>query len=188
MTDAWEGLKPPYRTICADPPWPWPQTGQGRNRRGVNPGRHRDGQLDAPLTYSDMRLSDIEALPIRELVDDTQGCRLFLWVTNHHLRHGWDIIEGWGFEPQERVLVWCKPPRSTVPVTTEFILIGRRGHVPRMPWHHTTWCQWPLQARGHAVKPPAAYDLIESWCPGPYLDLFGRQGRFGWDTWGKGVE
>lgn len=50
----------------------------------------------------------------------------------------------------------------------------------------STWFQWP---RGpHSAKPAAAYDLIERVSPGPYVDIFARATRLGWDSWGKGYE
>lgn len=50
----------------------------------------------------------------------------------------------------------------------------------------STWFQWPRLT--HSVKPPASYDLIESVSPGPYIELFARQPRLGWDSWGLGYE
>lgn len=38
---------------------------------------------------------------------------------------------------------------------------------------------------GHSRKPEASYELIEKVCPGPYLELFARQRRPGWDAWGN---
>jgi N6-adenosine-specific RNA methylase IME4 len=47
----------------------------------------------------------------------------------------------------------------------------------------TRWFTWP---RGrHSVKPDAFYDLVEQVSPGPYLELFARRQRLGWDTWGN---
>ncbi len=37
----------------------------------------------------------------------------------------------------------------------------------------------------HSVKPDAAFALVERLCPGPYLELFARRERAGWDGWGK---
>lgn len=37
-------------------------------------------------------------------------------------------------------------------------------------WHDTTWFQWPLTST-HSRKPDAFLDLVESWCPGPYVEL-----------------
>lgn len=41
---------------------------------------------------------------------------------------------------------------------------------------------------GHREPPGSRYprtDLIESVSPGPYLELFARRNRLGWDTWGN---
>lgn len=45
------------------------------------------------------------------------------------------------------------------------------------------WFTWP---RGvHSQKPEAFQDLVEQVSPGPYLELFARRQRLGWDTWGN---
>jgi N6-adenosine-specific RNA methylase IME4 len=168
-------LSPPYSTIVVDPPWHYDK---------VNPDKDREGYKGGGLAYSSMTLDEIKALPIGGLADDS---RCFLWVTNRYLRHGWDVLEAWGFDVQDRVLVWCKTPRATTPVTTEFVLIGKLGNPARLPWHGTTWFQWPLQPV-HSQKPDAFADLVESWCPGPYVELFARAPRLGWDSWGHGYE
>lgn len=46
----------------------------------------------------------------------------------------------------------------------------------------TAWL-WPRLP--HSVKPDAFYDLVERASPGPYLELFARRNRLGWDTWGN---
>lgn len=188
-------LDPPYSTIVADPPWhydttnpPNPQSGYGTTRPGFG------------LGYSTMTLDEIKALPVADLAVDA---RLFLWTTQRYLFDAPDVIRAWGFEPQTRVLVWCKPPMGTLSVTTEFVLIGKRGNPERMPWSGTTWYQWPRRGLGaararksrgpgstsaHSTKPAAFADLVESWCPGPYVELFARAPRLGWDAWGKGYE
>ena len=177
-------LNPPYATIVADPPWHYdksnPDSPEWKGSRSAS-GLHARG---SGLAYSTMTLDEIRALPVGDLAQDS---RLFLWTTNRYLRHAWSVVEAWGFEPQDRVLVWCKKPRGTMPVTTEFVLIGKRGRPPRMPWHATTWFDWPLQSL-HSRKPDAFYDLVESWCPGPRADLFAREPRIGWDGWGLGYE
>lgn len=180
----WEGLTPPYSTVVVDPPWHYAK---------VNPDSHESRAdykraspyLGGGLDYSSMTLDEIKALPVGSLVADG---RCFLWVTNRYLRHGWDVLESWGFQPLDRTLVWCKPPRGTTPVTTEFVLIGRKGSPPRLPWHGTTWFDWPWHRFAHSVKPAAFMDLVESWCPGPYVELFARAPRLGWDSWGLGYE
>ncbi len=47
----------------------------------------------------------------------------------------------------------------------------------------TRWFEWPRGA--HSAKPEAFLDLVEQVSPGPYLELFARRQRLGWDTWGN---
>jgi N6-adenosine-specific RNA methylase IME4 len=37
----------------------------------------------------------------------------------------------------------------------------------------------------HSRKPEAFLDYIETISAGPYLELFARRQRIGWDTWGN---
>ena len=47
----------------------------------------------------------------------------------------------------------------------------------------TRWWEWP---RGpHSVKPEAFLDIVERVSSGPYLEMFARRARFGWDYWGN---
>jgi N6-adenosine-specific RNA methylase IME4 len=171
----WGGLTPPYSTIVADPPWHYETTDR----------RDRDGGWvkQRPLPYSSMSLDEIRALPVGDLTTDG---RVFMWTTNRYLRESWSIIESWGFTPTQRTLVWCKSPRGTVNVTTEFVVMGRKGSPSALPWHGTTWFDW--KRASHSAKPDAFLDLVESWCPGPYVELFCRRPRLGWDHWGHGYE
>jgi N6-adenosine-specific RNA methylase IME4 len=48
---------------------------------------------------------------------------------------------------------------------------------------NTRWFQWP---RGpHSAKPEAFLDIVEQVSPGPYLEMFARRARFGWDYYGN---
>jgi N6-adenosine-specific RNA methylase IME4 len=47
----------------------------------------------------------------------------------------------------------------------------------------TRWWVWPRGA--HSAKPEAFLDVVESVSPGPYVELFARRDRLGWDTWGN---
>jgi N6-adenosine-specific RNA methylase IME4 len=171
-------LTPPYSTIVADPPWHYAK---------VNPDKDREGYRGGGLPYSSMTVPEIAAMPVRDLADP-DGCRVFLWITNRYLRHGWEIIESWGFRPAERVFVRTKAPRATTPVTTEYLMLGSLGSPAPMPWLGTTWFAWPRIGLAHSQKPPAALDLIESMSPGPRVELFARSPRLGWDSWGHGYE
>jgi N6-adenosine-specific RNA methylase IME4 len=132
-----------------------------------------------------MTVSEIAALPVADLAEE--DAHLFLWATNHYLDESYDVARAWGFRPSA-VLTWCKDPVGVglgglFAVTTEFALYARRG----APKHHqrvaSTWFNWPRGA--HSQKPEAFADLVEEAVPGPYLEMFARRQRLGWDTWGN---
>lgn len=172
-----EGLSPPYSTIVADPPWHYaqggPTTGWGPLRRPP---------------YSSMTVAEIAAMPVGDLA--AGAAFLFLWTTNAYLRAAFEVAESWGFR-HSQTLTWCKPPRGIGPGgtfsnTTEFVLYCRRGVIaPSSRIDRTHWT-WPRGA--HSVKPDAFSDLVEQVAPGPYLEMFARAPRLGWDSWGHGYE
>lgn len=51
---------------------------------------------------------------------------------------------------------------------------------------NTTWWEWPVGS--HSIKPAGFLDVVESVSPRPYVELFARQPRLGWDAWGYGDE
>ena len=123
-------------------------------------------------------------LPVGDLAEDT--AHLYLWTTNTHLRHAWDICEAWGFR-YSTLLVWAKAPMGAsgfpaYPIQTEFVVFARRGSPTNKGRADRNWWQWK---RGlHSAKPEAFIDIVEQVSPGPYLELFARRARFGWDYWG----
>lgn len=177
----WEGLHPPYRTIVADPPWAYDE---GWPRFGDAAGKPHDR---APLPYASLSVDDIARLPVRDLMEG--GAHLYLWTTNRYLEDAYEVAREWGFRPAQ-VLVWCKPPIGMGPGgayanTAEFVIFGRRGSLPARERAESTWWVWS-RAGGHSTKPQAFLDLVERVSPGPYVELFARQPRLGWDHWGYG--
>ena len=178
----WAGLNPPYRTIVADPPW------DHSDAKGT---ALRDGKWvpAGGLPYSSMGLDQIKALPIDALVGS--DAHLYLWTTNRYLRDSFAVAEAWGFVPV-RPLVWCKSPRAPFiggpfgGASIEFCLFARKGHLRPIGRAGRQWWQWPRGA--HSAKPAAFGDVVESVSPGPYVELFARQPRLGWDAWGHGYE
>jgi N6-adenosine-specific RNA methylase IME4 len=162
-----------YKTILADPPWDVYQKG-GVTSRGA--GNH----------YGLMTLDEIKALPIAELADDDSHC--WLWVTNATLRHGFDVLEAWGFTPRS-TLTWCKP-RFTLGNylrnATEHLLLGTRGNAPVSFKGQATWTFAPLQDHSH--KPEEQYAIIERVSKPDYLELFARRRQHGWDAWGNEID
>lgn len=173
-----------YRTIVADPPWPFRWSG------GAG-GAHRN---PTPMAYSLMSLDEIKALPVASLAED--DAHLFMWVTPelHRLGEGVVTARAWGFDPVDEI-IWEKPnigmgifPRHV----HEPLLICRRGDLPFTgPKNIRSVQKWSQRHAGngggkvHSAKPDAALDLVEMVSPGPYLEMFARRARFGWDYWGN---
>ena len=180
----WEGLSPPYPTILADPPWPY----DGFATQSRTPGKWSGPVESRPLPYSAMTLGEIALLPVDLLAAD--HCRLFLWTTNRYLPDAFTILGGWGFQYRQ-TLVWHKLDGnmggSVAPNSAEFLLVATKGSPERLAKAKTAVIAH-AQAKTHSVKPSAFGDLIEQVSPGPYVELFARQPRLGWDAWGYGHE
>ena len=180
---SWEELNPPYRTIVADPPWPYDAKRHGNGA----PSLRRPDPRPQPLGYSTMAVPKIVDIPVEPVAARAAHC--YLWTTQRYVEAAFGVMGAWGFRYCE-LLTWCKTPNTklggTYIHTTEFCLFGKRGMLPHKERVETTWFTWP---RGpHSVKPAAFYDMVERVSPGPYLELFARQPRLGWDSWGWGYE
>lgn len=174
-----------YRTIVADPPWPfqWSAGKGGRRRR------------ETELGYRTMTVDEICELSIADLAHD-DGAHLFLWATDEMYREGYAVrvARAWGFQPCSPTLIWHKPNfgLGTFPRPQhEPLLVCRRGKPEPFKLNNVGSVQtWPLLrasrngGRVHSAKPDAALDLIERASHGPYVELFARRARFGWHYWG----
>jgi len=158
-----------YRTILADPPWDIQQK----------------GHLGAERHYPLMTLEAICALRVDQLAE--ADAHLWLWVTNASLHAGKSVMESWGFSYRS-CLTWIKPRLGLgnyLRNQTEHVLLGTRGKAPVLFRGQGTWFYAPLQEHSH--KPEEQYAIIERCSPGPYLELFARRQRPGWDAWGNQV-
>ena len=170
-----------YRTIYADPPW------QFQNRTGKVAPEHRR------LTrYATMKLDDIKALPVSDLAEDKS--HLYLWVPNALLPDGLAVMKAWGFEYKTNI-IWEKVRHDGAPDgrgvgfyfrnVTEMLLFGVRGDKNRTLSPARSQVNLIRSVkREHSRKPDEIIPLIEACSPGPYLELFARGDRAGWDMWG----
>lgn len=162
-----------YRTIYADPPWQQPTVGRFKDPRHSRP---------AGLPYPTMPLASIRALPVANFADD--AAHLWLWTTNAYLPHAFGVMEAWGFTYLAPI-TWVKPSGlgAWFIHRTEHLLFGYRGRCvfPMARYRPTVLF---ASRKRHSRKPDAVIDLIESVSPGPRLELFAREQRLGWDTWG----
>ena len=159
-----------FRTILADPPWDVLQRG-GR-------GAHRH--------YALMTVEEIAALPVGQLANS--DAHLWLWVTNATLFAGHMVMNTWGFTYRS-CLTWVKPGlglgSSYLRNNTEHLLFGTKGRAPILYRSQPTWLFAAKQDHSH--KPEEQYAVVERCSPGPYLELFARQKRPGWQVWGNEI-
>jgi N6-adenosine-specific RNA methylase IME4 len=175
-----------YPTIVADPPWKYQKMVQPERTTATRQAEHE---------YPTLSMRQIAALPVKDLAED--DAHLYLWVTVPRLFGDrgdrsftpLDVMEAWGFE-FKTMLTWVKPSPGLgwyFRGQTEHILFGVRGH-PAIRTEAVGRVSNVLTAprgRGHSAKPEAFLDLVERVSPGPYLELFARRNRLGWDTWGN---
>ncbi len=173
--------KGPYSTILADPPW------QFQNRTGKVAPEHR-----RLLRYPTMELKEIMDLPVADVA--AARSHLYLWVPNALLLEGLKVMEAWGFTYKTNI-VWYKIRKDGGPDgrgvgfyfrnVTELLLFGVRGSMRTLQPGRTQVNLLSTRKREHSRKPDEMYNLVESCSPGPYLELFARFQRNGWDQWGN---
>ena len=88
-----------------------------------------------------------------------------------------------------QTIVWHKvngtPFASSVaPNHAEYLLFGRCGSVRLLDRLDTSVFAFRHNAKVHSRKLEGFLDRIEQVSPGPYLEMFARRARFGWDYWG----
>lgn len=142
-----------------------------------------------PLPYPSMTVAEIAALPVADLAE--KDARLFLWTTNKYLPEALaEVLPGWGFSYRQ-MLVWDKRPNvnplggSVAPNSAEFLIVATQRSPARLARLESSIVQARKAVNTHSQKPEVFLDLVERVSPGPYLELFARRNRLGWDTWGN---
>ncbi|MFO1433444.1 MAG: MT-A70 family methyltransferase [Candidatus Competibacteraceae bacterium] len=170
-----------YATILVDPPW------QFQNRTGKMAPEHK-----RLLRYPTLELQEIMQLPVARLA--AAQSHLYLWIPNALLMEGLEVMRAWGFTYKTN-LVWYKIRKDGGPDgrgvgfyfrnVTELILFGVRGSMRTLQPGRTQVNLFLTRKREHSRKPDELYPIIEACSPGPYLELFARFRRKGWDQWGN---
>lgn len=162
-----------YPTLVIDPPWPITKI-----KRDCRPNQvHFD--------YPTMTVAEIGALPVGQIAGP--DAHLFLWTTQKFLMTCDSLLRGWGFK-YVLTFTWDKgggfQPIGLPQYSSEFVVYGRRGSVRFLETKAFKTCfQAPRQ--GHSIKPDQFYETIARVCPGPRLDMFSRQNRPGYTSWGN---
>lgn len=174
-----------YRVIYADPPWSfatWSERGKGRS---------------AEAHYDTLSLAQIKALPVASWC--APDALLLLWATDPLLPKALDVVAAWGFTYKTVGFYWAKlnPGRGGLVLderdfftgmgfwtraNPEPCLLATRGRPKRLSGGVRRLVVAPR--REHSRKPDEVYERIERLAAGPYLELFARATRPGWDAWG----
>jgi N6-adenosine-specific RNA methylase IME4 len=211
-TTTFAGLSPPYSTIVVDPPWayeemtePWRSTSK-RSYSLMSAGDILAMPV-ADLATADAHLYLWAVLPL--MADAFRVVEAWGFTPDTMLT--WckpGVGLGAGFRGNTEHLIVARRGFSYINPTCA--VCGGRARGARKcgcddpQWRHFgepvegqprrsflttaegTW--YPAQRGTHSAKPPLFADLVERMSPGPYVELFARAPRLGWDSWGKGYE
>jgi site-specific DNA-methyltransferase (adenine-specific) len=141
--------------------------------------------------YRTMSVAEICAFKLPLLADD---CRLFLWRVASMQEEALAVMRAWGFTLKAE-MVWLKRTTNgkmhfgmgrTVRAAHEVCLIGVRGK-PKV-LSHSVRSVFSAPVGRHSEKPDEFFRRVEELSPGPYVELFARRQRIGWDALGDELE
>ena len=168
-------LNKQYQIIYADPPWRQFKGGL----RKCRPNQNRN------LDYSTLSLGCIQGI-----LSKIDAPILFLWTIDKFLFEAQKISENIGYRLHAR-MIWDKmngvAPAFTVRYSHEYLLWLYKKPMLKitkdMRGKQTT--VFSERATKHSKKPQKAYEIIESFYPNANrIELFAREHRDGWDSWG----
>lgn len=198
-----------FGVILADPPWQFkvhklcdssrnPDAPITRNQQRQNsPERH----------YKTMTLQEIMDMRDAVMFATAPNSILLLWAVDPLLPAAIQVGQHWGFTYKTVGFYWAKTRRNNG-------VKNKRPHVKKRPfpmgtgyWTRANPEQCLLFTRGepkrlsasveklivsprreHSRKPDEMYERIESLAAGPYLEMFARNQRPGWSSWGNQTE
>lgn len=174
--------------VLADPAWQFLTYG------GASvPQRAKDQHYDV------MSLDEMMTLPVGDLA--APDCALAMWVIGSHLDQALALGRAWGFVYKTDLFTWVKVGKNDPAVRpislgkwtrkqTETCLLFTKGKPKRLDKgirqlfetdEHIIFAP----KREHSRKPEEQYERLQRLVEGPYVELFARQSRPAWATWGN---
>lgn len=173
-------LSPPLpklesQVLYADPPWSYHNEGFEESAVWQYPTL----TLEQICNFTDPNGKKIKQLAVERAV-------LFLWVTYPLVPEGVEVIKAWGFQYKAQ-MVWIK--NKTLPIgwwvkpRHELLFIASKGDEVHPAIKYDSIFEADVTA--HSAKPQIVYEWIEAMYTGPYIELFARNTRPGWESWGN---
>ena len=172
----------PFRMVVADPPWLFGDSLPG-------------GTRGASKQYNCMTQADLLAFPLPPIADDAI---LLLWRVASMQQEALDVAKAWGFTVKSEI-VWEKLTKLGKPwfgmgrytrASHETCLVCTRGRfvVADRSIRSRFADQVPVGADDkyiHSAKPVEIFQIAEKLAGrGPYLEVFARTRRHGWEAIG----
>ena len=172
------GVTVKFKTIYLDPPW---QICTGGKGGWGTPQNH----------YAVMPTQDIiNSLQwLKPHIAEQAHC--YLWVVNNKLKDGLDLMQELGFTYITN-LVWVKDRIGMGQYFRgqhELLFFGRKGRPQPYKYENnkrvtiSSVVQKPRER--HSKKPDSFYEIIERMSDSPRIEMFARQKRHGWHSWGN---
>jgi len=174
-----------FRTIYMDPCWA--EVGGGKIKRGADKHYPILKTADIPDIIKNSGLWDVE-----------ENAHLYMWCTNNFLKDGLWLMEQLDFRYITN-LVWLKEKMGIGQYFRgkhELCLFGVRGKgldesicsdARDIPSGYLLPHEKEDGKIVHSRKPHSFYELIEKRSKGPYLEMFARNTRNLWTSWGNEI-
>jgi N6-adenosine-specific RNA methylase IME4 len=161
-----------YQVIYTDPPWQY------------NDKQNTDNLGGAEKHYPTMSIEELCEMKIPKTKDNAV---LFLWTTAPILEESFDVINSWGFRYKAH-FIWDKVKHNMGhynSVRHELLLIATKGSCLPDNIKLFDSVQTIEKTKKHSEKPIEFYEIIETLYKGKKVELFARNKREGWDSWGN---
>jgi len=169
-----------YRVIYVDPPWQYSNKGLG----GSAEKHYKTLSMFEIINYEDAK-----GKRAIDLIGENSV--LFIWVPNAFLEEGLEVCESWGFDYKTN-FIWIKQKSAYGKLAFynygqhEFLFIAIRGSI--LPKEGILISSIIYADKStHSKKPEIVYEIIESMYQPPYIELFARNKRENWESWGDEI-
>lgn len=171
-------------TLC-DPPWRFVK----RARKTM---RHAVPQRAPTRHYETICLDDLKALPVGRL--GAKKSALIMWTFGAHLEQALELGRAWGYTYKTDLHYWLKLSKHGKRRISmgyysrkevEIVLLFTKK--PPKVKHRGIRQMIEAPIREHSRKPDSLYDNVEAMFDGPYLEMFARTKRIGWESCGDDI-